>query len=357
MTTPLPPDPQAEWSFLCQRVLVVSPYPPREDGIARYAAQLVEALGDHRRLEVLGMPGGGGHRVAALQGGLRPLRIARYARGFDEVLIQYHPHYFARPGRARDRFTAALALGLIARLKRTTVVVHEPDEQRPSELGRRGRAQWAIEEILRRAFWRCPAGLVFHSEFERRRHTERFPPGRHRVDRVVSPGSFYRSHLPSETQADARRRLGLGADRVVLVMLGFLSATNPDKGYDRAVAAVKAAAERVELHVVGSPIRAGPDVEELLGWLRREAAESARIHLHERFVDDEEFDRWLRAADAVLAPYRTASSSGVVERAHLLGTRLIVSDAGGLAEQARPGDVVVRSDEDLMEAVRRVGAG
>jgi multidrug transporter EmrE-like cation transporter len=72
----------------------------------------------------------------------------------------------------------------------------------------------------------------------------------------------------------------------------------------------------------------------------------------ERFLADEEFDLWVSAADWVVLPYRRSWSSGVLARAQALGRPAIVTDVGGLAEQAGDGDIVVRDDEELAEAMR-----
>jgi glycosyltransferase involved in cell wall biosynthesis len=86
--------------------------------------------------------------------------------------------------------------------------------------------------------------------------------------------------------------------------------------------------------------------------LRELAAATPNVELHERYVSDEEFDLWIRAADAVVVPYRAASSSGVVARAHLLGTRLIASAVGGIAGQLADGDIPFADDDELVEVIR-----
>jgi drug/metabolite transporter (DMT)-like permease len=55
-------------------------------------------------------------------------------------------------------------------------------------------------------------------------------------------------------------------------------------------------------------------------------------------------------------PYRRSWSSGVLARAHALGTLSIVTDVGGLSEQAEPGDEVVADDAALAAAMAGVGA-
>src|SRR3546814_3813969 len=51
------------------------------------------------------------------------------------------------------------------------------------------------------------------------------------------------------------------------------------------------------------------------------------------YVSDEEFDRWLVAADCLVLPYREIWSSSVIERAGIYGVPVIATDVGGLAAQ------------------------
>ena len=88
--------------------------------------------------------------------------------------------------------------------------------------------------------------------------------------------------------------------------------------------------------------------------LRRLAAATEGVTLVEAFQTDEEFDTWMTAADRVVLPYTRAWSSGALARARVLGTPAIVSAVGGLAEQAGPDDIVVRSAEELRAAFQRV---
>jgi glycosyltransferase involved in cell wall biosynthesis len=329
------------WSTLSERVVMVGRYSER-DGIARYAEQLIEAHGGRTFVRV-GILEGPGDYHRNFHRGPRALWLLRDARRRDDVVVHYHPHYFIR-GVAASHTLSYLSWGAVALLRRVTVVVHEFD---PEDGGR-------IESAARRWMWRRPARLAFHSEWQRARHKERFGRGWRQELLLVEHGDFFSTDVDAG-RAEARVALALPADRAVLLMIGFISASDPDKGYDRALAAVEAAeADDVELRIVGSPIREAPDVDALLATLREASRTSPRVFLHEQFVDDHAFDLWIRAADAVLTPYRTASSSGVVARAHLLGTRVVMSDAGGLKEQAADGDIVVATDDELADAVRTV---
>jgi hypothetical protein len=73
--------------------------------------------------------------------------------------------------------------------------------------------------------------------------------------------------------------------------------------------------------------------------------------VHEQYVSDEEFDRWIVAADVVVLPYRHIWSSGVIERAALYDRAVIASRVGGLDAQARQGTVLVTDDEGLARAM------
>ena len=63
-------------------------------------------------------------------------------------------------------------------------------------------------------------------------------------------------------------------------------------------------------------------------------------------LNDEEFDRWIQAADMVLLPYRTISSSGVAARASLYGKKLILRDLPAFREEY-PEAVFFKTEEEL----------
>ena len=333
------------WESLSPRVVMVAAFGPR-DGIGRYARQLAAAHGDGRTFFLVGIPEApGDDHTRELHRGPRALWLLRDAGRDDDVVVHWHPHYYIRR-HVPARIASYASWGLLGLRRRLTVVEHEPD---PPSGGR-------VEEAVRRWAWRRAHRVVVHSGWERDRHEQRYGVASGQELVVVGHGEFFATSL-DDTHAEARERMGLAPDRVVLLMIGFLSSDTPDKGYDRAIAALGAAgAPALELHIVCSPIRKGPDTDRLVVSLRAAEAESPQVQLHEGFVDDETFDRWIRAADAVLTPYRTSSSSGVAARAHLLGTPVITSDVGGLAEQAGPGDVVVHDDVELAEAIRSLAA-
>ena len=148
----------------------------------------------------------------------------------------------------------------------------------------------------------------------------------------------------------ARQRLGIeGSDGPVFLSAGFLQ---PSKGFDRAVEALAASRTNgARLYIVGSVREESPATQAYLLELRERCAGVPGATLVERYVGDEEFDLWLAAADWLVLPYRRSWSSGVLARAHALGTPAIVARVGGLPEQAGKNDVVFDDDDELTQAL------
>jgi glycosyltransferase involved in cell wall biosynthesis len=137
---------------------------------------------------------------------------------------------------------------------------------------------------------------------------------------------------------------------MLFLCAGFLQ---PDKGFDRAIRAFGAAGSPGQLFIVGSIRLKDGAVGQYVDQLRTLARSTRGVTLVEDYVTDTDFDAWVTAADMLVLPYRKAWSSGALARAQRLGTPALVSDTGGLAEQATAKDVVFRTDEALTELFAR----
>jgi multidrug transporter EmrE-like cation transporter len=140
----------------------------------------------------------------------------------------------------------------------------------------------------------------------------------------------------------------------VFVCPGFL---HRDKGFDRAVDALVRTNGDARLYIVGTVRVPTPENETYVRDLAVRCSAVPGATLIEGFPPDDEFDLWLCAADWIVLPYRRSWSSGVLARAQALGTPAIVSAVGGLPEQAGEKDVIVRDDEELVEAFRGAAGG
>jgi len=325
------------------RVLIVSSFPPRHCGIGAYAATQADRLrGAGADVIVISPPDGAGDvRVDFLGPGRAFREAARRGEAADRIVVHFQPALYYRPGAAAAAQKVATSwalLSLVRRRPQTELLIHEFDPP----------VRWRPDyALLRRVFAR--ARLLFHTDAERVALQRQYGLRRVRA-RLVDHVDGVTVHGAPGREA-ARGRLGLRPDGTVFVCAGFL---HPDKGYDRAVRAFAAAGSPGRLDVVGSVRDVAPANAAFAASLRDLAGRTPGVTMHEEFASDEEFDAWIAAADAVILPYRRSWSSGALARAQALGTPALVSDAGGLPEQAGPHDRVFRSDDDLAVLLREI---
>src|SRR5437867_4278856 len=317
------------------RILMVSTFPPLRDGIGKYAAAEVRSLrGEGHEVEVLSPVGCAAHYVEDLIGGLRFLTVRRYARRYDRAILQYHPSRFHAGRFGLSRALSGLAMWrTFATTPNLTVVCHEIDYP-PEPFSRRTPAV-----LFERLAWRSAREVAFHTGEEVKMLETRFGV---RPRRVTLREQMAHPPVVREGRSEARARLGVEPDVFLFLCIGFVQ---PHKGFDRAIRAFRSLpGDGLRLVVAGSVRSTTPEHLAHVDELRRLARGDGRIDLRLTVLSDAEFDRWIVAADRVLLPYREIWSSAVLQRVKLLGTPAIVSDVGGLPEQAGEKDVVVSSD-------------
>lgn len=321
------------------RVLVIGPYPPRRCGIGAYADALTErmrAQGDE--VTVLSPPDGDGDIRVPFEGG-RPFReAARQGGAFDRVLIHFQPALYFAPRKPISKIrTAAALLRLVRDHPAVEILVHEADSP----------IRWRPDYVLLRKAFRDAPLLLFHTERERRQLEESY-----RIE-VRAKLIDHREGIALRarpSREEARRRLEVPADACVFVSPGFL---HPDKGLERAIASMHRT-NAGRLYIVGSVKDATARNLAYAKQLREQAGEAVQVV--ERFLEEEELDAWTAAADAIVLPYRRSWSSGALARAQALGIPAIVTEVGGLPEQASERDIVVADDGELDDALRAVAA-
>jgi glycosyltransferase involved in cell wall biosynthesis len=315
---------------------MVSPYPPLRDGIAAYAVQAVAALrGQGHEVEVLSPGPSAAHYDLDLLGPRGPLALARRVRGYDKVIVQFHPDmFYPVPSTPSRHASVSLALLAAVRAMRSSeVVVHEIDYR----VGRKR----GVGGIAARRLWRRFDSIVLHTEVERHDFVEAFGVRPDRVKVTEHGANFVRR--TSMNRERARRSLGIPEDELVFLAIGFIQ---PHKGFDRAVRAFNGlAGHGASLHVVGSVRVDEPDHLAYVAELQALTDATPGAHLHNQYVSDELFDRWLVASDVVVLPYRNIWSSGVLERALLYDRRVIATDVGGLSHQANARKGITLVDE------------
>ena len=240
----------------------------------------------------------------------------------------------------------SLALLAAFRLaRRTEVVVHEIDYT----LGRRR----GPDGVAARRLWRrVRPSIQLHTETERATSSTAFGV-RARAHRRSPPTAPTSSAAPALTGTRPGARSASPPTSFVFLAIGFIQ---PHKGFDRAVRAFAGlgAARAARCDVVGSVRVEEPQHLAYLAELQALIEATPGAHLHNQYVSDEQFDRWLVASDVVVLPYRNIWSSGVLERAALYDRPVIATAVGGLGHQAaaRPGVTLV-DDAGLAAAMWR----
>lgn len=325
---------------------MVSPFPPQPDGIGSYAVQSVRALrSEGHDVEVLSPGPSAAHHHLALKSPRGSLALAKRVRAYDRVIVQFHPDLFYR----LPLTDVSIALDSVALAVMTAVardiefVVHEVDYQWGQRDGMAGRAS--------RWLWQSVDRISVHTDTERDDLVRGFGVDPGRV-RVIPHGEDFQP-LTTCTRSEARASLGLSVDAFCFLCIGFVQ---PHKGFDRAVRAFASiGGDGARLDVVGGVRVEHPEYVAYVRDLGRLVYETPGAHLHAGFTSDELFDRWIVASDVLVLPYRRIWSSGVLERAALYSRAVIVTDVGGLREQAagRVEITIVADDTELAQAMRR----
>ena len=327
------------------RILMFTHFPPMRGGISAYAGQVVTGLRQqgHDVTVASPEPSDADHVVDLAQRG-SGLALARLARRFDRLVVQFHPELLGPPGSSRLTLSLSLlrlAAGLGA-ARSSELCIHEMSY---------GTGPTApLQRALARRVWKLADEITVHTEREREDFAKGYRIQRDRI-RVISQAQHMVRHI-DEDRDTARAALGLPQDQVILLAIGFLQ---PHKGFDRAIEAFAQVPHMgAHLYVVGSTWRDDPASLAHLDELRRLAEATPDTELREGYIDDTQFDRWIVAADALVLPYRHGFSSNVMERGLLYDRPVIVSGTSGMAEQGvdRPGATIVGDDSELIEAVR-----
>ena len=157
-------------------------------------------------------------------------------------------------------------------------------------------------------------------------------------------------HVERADRADSRARLGLAADRLVLLCFGFVA---PYKGLELACEAAELAAGEVQLVVAGGEHPRHPDTS----YVSRLRSRYGRHVRFTGFVPEGELAAWFAAADVVLLPYpRPHASSGALALALAHGTPVLLSPALARAVDAPAALAAPDDAEGLAERLRLLAA-
>ena len=326
--------------------LMVTPYAPYRDGIANYAVQEVAAArAAGRDMQVLSpLPSAAQHHLR-LGSALGMARLIRVARAYSRVTVQLYPEllFGACRGR-RERLAVWGLLRVLCSVTQVELRIHEVEYDEPENDPR--------ARQLGHAALSAASAVTVHTAPEQQRLTQAFDLAPGTVSLVDHGTNFARRTETS--REDARASLSVPADAFVFLSIGFVQR---HKGFDRGVQALDRLADperRARIYVVGDIRIDHPDLLDYRDELSALCTRVEGAEFRPGYVSDEEFDRWLVAADCLVLPYREIWSSSVIERAGIYGVPVIATDVGGLAAQAPAGSRVVADDDALAAAMAEI---
>ncbi len=180
------------------------------------------------------------------------------------------------------------------------------------------------------------------------RELKAFLPG---ADFAFVPHPVYEIFGAAMPKEEARRRLELGAERVIL----FFGYVRKYKGLQTLLDAMPAILRQkpVTLLAVGEFYDSEQPYREKIAQLGIDGS----VRVHSDYVPNDAVATYFSAADVVVLPYLSATQSGIVQIAYQFDKPVIATDVGGLAEVVRDGMtgfiVPPNAPEALAQAVIR----
>ena len=279
--------------------------------------------------------------LAALGVRVRDFTPVRALRGGYDVL---HIHWPEKALNAESLLVrvagaaAALAIFEAAHFHgaRVAWTVHNarPHESRHPRL-----EEWFRSAVVRRV------DIVIHPSAAGQRVAESlYPELAQRPHTVVPLGHFRGSYPDTVSREQARAGFGIPDGARVVTFLGLIRPYKNVPLLIRTVRALPRAAGEVVLLVGGAPHTHG-----LADEVREAAGGDPRVHLTLEHIPDDDVQRYLRAADLVVLPFRDITNSASALLALSFDRPVLVPARGAMGElrELAGADWVCTYDEDL----------
>lgn len=148
-------------------------------------------------------------------------------------------------------------------------------------------------------------------------------------------------HFGEKREAKAsRKKLGMPEEGKFVLFFGFI---REYKGLDLLIQAMKSVGDDVHLIVAGETYGSFDNYQKLID----ESPAKGRIHLHNRYISDDEVSDFFSASNVCILPYKSATQSGITAISHHFDLPIIATDVGGLKESVHHdvNGLIVKSPE------------
>jgi len=349
------------------KILMVSPYPPRPDGIGVHARNLVNAIGDKAAVAVLTKSSR--QAIGADPGTVRVERLlranpscvyrtVRVACDIDPDVVHYQ---FNIPALGVAWVWAILA-GLVVRWRRHARLVFTLHEVRRDMtlLG-------PVGPLTYRCIAMIADKLIVYTDEARHLLVERCRVSEAMIT-VMPHGSPEASAPVTDAErADLGHRYGFA--NAPVLDLGYI---HPDKGIEYLIEAIAEIERSTPDVLAGVEVLIAGHVRERQGVLkyfeRKDREYEARLHTAVRrgglearvrfigFVPQTDMNALMQCASCAVLPYVNATQSGVLNLLVPARTPVIATNLPGLAETLGDAAVLVEPENahDLADALRRV---
>jgi beta-1,4-mannosyltransferase len=139
--------------------------------------------------------------------------------------------------------------------------------------------------------------------------------------KIIPHGSYVGAYPDTVSRKDARRKLNIPEDDIVLLLFGLI---RPYKGVEQFLAAYDFLPDADKKHL--TVVVAGPPRDEGLVRQLRSARQksSKKIRLDLKFISEKDVQFYFRSADFTVLPYQASTTSGVALLAMSFGCPVIV---------------------------------
>lgn len=167
---------------------------------------------------------------------------------------------------------------------------------------------------------------------------------------LVSPHPVYSNFGEKLERKAAALALGLDPAKKTLLFFGLI---REYKGLDLLIEAFAHLDDSYQLLIAGEAYGSFDKYDALI----RNNPNQARIHVFNRFIKDEEVNRYFCASDLCVLPYRSATQSGISAIAYHFDLPMVTTAVGGLKEMIGDAGTGLLTENISPEAVQKAITG